>query len=98
MKMSEGFTRPLISFVTIALIVISFFVLSKSMQVVPVGTAYAVFTGGGAVGTAIIGMTFLNEETSIIRVIFIGILITGIIGLKFVSGDSKKAQSEERAT
>ncbi|WP_276134314.1 DMT family transporter [Polluticoccus soli] len=66
-------------------ITVSFILLNKAIQTIPIGTAYAVWTGIGAVGTAIIGIMFFNESAEFWRVLFIFTLIASIIGLKLVS-------------
>ncbi|MCD6063514.1 MAG: multidrug efflux transporter [Flavipsychrobacter sp.] len=66
-------------------ITISFILLNKAIQTIPMGTAYAVWTGIGAVGTAIIGILFFNEAAEFWRMLFIFTLIASIIGLKLVS-------------
>jgi quaternary ammonium compound-resistance protein SugE len=92
LSMSNGFTEPLPSIITACLIVISFYFFSNSMRLLPIGTAYAVFTGIGAAGTAIAGMTFLQEEVNIFKIGFISLLIFGVIGLKL----SDKENNEQR--
>ncbi|MDT9024449.1 MULTISPECIES: DMT family transporter [Rossellomorea] len=82
LSLSEGFTKPIPSIVTAVLILISFYFFSNSMKLLPIGTAYAVFTGIGAAGTAVVGMVFLNDGISILKVAFITLLIFGVIGLK----------------
>ncbi|MFC7783757.1 MULTISPECIES: multidrug efflux SMR transporter [unclassified Rossellomorea] len=82
LSLSEGFTKPVPSIVTAVLILISFYFFSNSMKLLPIGTAYAVFTGIGAAGTAVVGMVFLNDGISIMKVAFITLLIFGVIGLK----------------
>ncbi|WP_226659349.1 DMT family transporter [Pseudalkalibacillus hwajinpoensis] len=82
LKYSEGFTNPVISLLTIVGIATSFYFFSKALKYLPVGTAYAIFTGLGAAGTAVIGMMFLNESISFIKIFFILLLISSIIGLK----------------
>ena len=85
MKLSEGFTRiPYIGcFAVFAML--SFFCLNKSLVGVPLGTAYAVWTGIGAFGTAIVGIIFFNEPTDIFRILMLTTLIGSVIGLKFAS-------------
>ncbi|TGB03966.1 DMT family transporter [Halobacillus salinus] len=85
LKMSDGFTRPIISIVTVVLIIISFFFFTKALKEIDVGTGYAIFTGIGAAGTAVIGMTFLGDSASAGKVFFIGLLLVGIIGLKLTN-------------
>ena len=82
LSLSEGFTKPVPSMITALLILVSFYFFSQSMRLLPIGTAYAVFTGIGAAGTALIGMVFLNEGISLMKISFILLLIFGVIGLK----------------
>ncbi|MFK3960249.1 DMT family transporter [Guptibacillus hwajinpoensis] len=82
LKYSDGFTKPLISLLTIIGIATSFYFFARALKYLPVGTAYAIFTGLGAAGTAVIGMMFLNESISFIKLFFILLLISSIIGLK----------------
>ncbi|MGE6752480.1 DMT family transporter [Rossellomorea sp. NPDC071047] len=89
LSLSEGFTKPLPSIVTAVLIIISFYFFSNSMKLLPIGTAYAVFTGIGAAGTAVVGMVFLNDGISILKVAFISLLIFGVIGLKMSDKEEK---------
>lgn len=91
LSLSEGFTKPFPSIITAVLILISFYFFSNSMKLLPIGTAYAVFTGIGAAGTAVVGMVFLNDGISILKVAFITLLIFGVIGLKM-------SDKEEQAT
>lgn len=72
--------------------IVSFGLFARSMRSIPIGTAYAVFTGIGAAGTAIIGILFLNEGANLIKIISLTILIFGIIGLKL--SDKKKEKEE----
>lgn len=74
--------------------IVSFFLFAKAMRVIPIGTAYAVFTGIGAAGTAIVGILFLNEGTSFLKMASLTILILGIIGLKLVKDNSTKTTEE----
>ena len=85
MKMSESFTRggPTGSFVVSA--ILSFWLLNLSVQTIPLGTAYAVWTSIGAFGTAIVGMVFFNDPVSAGRLFFLFLLIASVIGLKLVS-------------
>ncbi len=84
-KYTESFTKLWWSIGTIAAMIVSFYFLSKALETIPVGTGYAVWTGIGAVGTAILGMILFNESREVLRLLFIGFIIVGIIGLKFVS-------------
>lgn len=85
MKMSEGFTRlyPSVFFCLFA--IASFFLLTRSLASLPLGTAYAVWTGIGAFGTALIGILYFGEPATFGRVFFLLALIGSVIGLKVVS-------------
>lgn len=85
LRYTEGFTRliPNIAFIVFAFL--SFFFLEKAIKTIPLGTAYAVWTGIGAAGTAILGILAYNEPLSAARLFFITTLIGSIIGLKLVS-------------
>lgn len=85
MKWSAGFSRPGPSLYAVITGVSSIFLLTLSLRALPVGTAYAVWTGIGAAGTAMIGMLFLGESTSIARIACIGLILCGVIGLKLAS-------------
>ncbi|WP_044022371.1 DMT family transporter [Bacillus sp. SG-1] len=91
---SDGFTDLTPSIITILLLLISFYFFAKSMKMIPIGTAYAVFTGIGAGGTSIIGMVFLGEEISLIKIGFISLLIFGVLGLKFSSNEEEKNEPQ----
>jgi quaternary ammonium compound-resistance protein SugE len=82
MKASEGFTRWLFTVVTIAAAWGSFYLLGLSLKALPVGTAYAAWTGIGAVGTAILGMMLFGESASLARLGCIALIVAGILGLK----------------
>lgn len=88
LKYTEGFTRPLPSLLTASAIAISLFLLAKSAQVLPIGTAYAVWVGIGAAGAAVLGMVLFGEPASPARLFFLGLLVAAIIGLKCTSGVS----------
>lgn len=86
LKYTEGFSRFWPSFWTIVAMVISVWLLGLCMKVLPVGTAYAVWVGIGAVGTVILGILLFNEPVSPLRIISLLLIIAGIIGLKLASG------------
>lgn len=90
LKMTHGFTILHWSVITIIFMVISFYLFANAMRTIPIGTAYAVFTGIGAAGTAVIGIFFLNEGANIFKILSLIVLISGIIGLKLVDAKSKK--------
>lgn len=97
LKYSEGFTVLLPSVITVILIIISFMLLARVMRLIDIGTAYAIFTGIGTVGTVIIGIVVLGESTDPLRLFFIAILVAGIVGLKLVSGDGEKPKEADTA-
>ena len=85
LKYSEGFSRL---WPTVGMAVaggISFYLLSIAMKSLPVGTAYAVWTGIGAAGTVVLGILFLKESSDLIRLISITLIIVGVVGLRFSS-------------
>lgn len=86
MKWSEGFSRLVPALLTVVTGLSSVFLLSYSLRTLQVGTAYAVWTGIGAAGTAILGMVFLGDSTAPVRVLCIVLILAGVIGLKLVSG------------
>lgn len=85
LKYTQGFTRLVPSFVTVMGMGVSFYFLSMSLKTLPIGTAYAIWTGIGALGTVLIGMFFLGEPRDWIRLVFVFLILVGIVGLKFVS-------------
>ena len=85
MKYSNGFTKLWPSVFTVICILISMGLLSLSLKWLPVGTAYAVWTGIGAIGTAILGIILFGESKEIIRLFFIFLIIVGLVGLKIYS-------------
>ncbi len=85
LKYTEGFTRPVPSAWTLAAMAASVVLLAWSLKTLPVGTAYAVWTGVGAVGTAILGMILFDESREVARLVCIGLIVAGILGLKLVT-------------
>ena len=85
MPRTEGFTRLWPSLFCFGFIAASMYLLSLATRSIPVGTAYAVWVGIGAVGTAAYGMLFLGEDRSVARMACFGLIIMGIVGLKFLS-------------
>ena len=92
LKMTHGFTEIGWSVFTIAFMIVSFGLFAQSMKTIPIGTAYAVFTGIGAAGTALIGIVFLNEGANTLKIVSLVVLISGIIGLKLID---KKVKTEK---
>lgn len=91
MKASNGFTHPVWSIVTMVAAGVSFWLLAWALKTLPIGTAYAVWTGIGAVGAAIIGIMFLKEPASAARVFSIALIVAGIVGLRLASGSNGAA-------
>ncbi|HGM9948717.1 TPA: quaternary ammonium compound efflux SMR transporter SugE [Providencia rettgeri] len=85
LKYTHGFTRLTPSIITIVTIITSMGLLAYAMRDLPVGTAYAIWTGIGAVGTAIVGIIFLGESANMFRLLSLALIITGLIGLKVSS-------------
>ena len=85
LKYTEGFTRIVPSLLTVSAMALSFWLLSTAMKSIPVGTAYAVWTGIGAVGVAILGMFLFGESRDIIRITCLLLIVSGILGLKLAS-------------
>jgi len=85
LKYTEGFTKLWPSIGTVIAMAGSFILLSYSLKSLPLGTAYAVWTGIGAVGTVILGMFLFQEPKDLSRILFIGFIIVGIIGLQITS-------------
>ena len=85
LKYTEGFTRPWPSVVTGAAMLASVYFLALAVRTIPIGTGYAVWTGIGAVGVAILGMILFNEPRDLLRIGSIVLIIAGIAGLKLVS-------------
>jgi quaternary ammonium compound-resistance protein SugE len=85
MKYTEGFTRLWPSVWTIAAMVLSVYLLAVAVKTLPIGTSYAVWTGIGAAGTAILGIILLSEPATITRLACIGLIVAGIAGLKLAS-------------
>lgn len=87
LKYTEGFTRLWPSVGTVAAMIASLGFLGLALKTLPVGTAYAVWTGVGTVGTAILGMILFSESAAAARLVCIGLILAGIVGLKLVSPD-----------
>jgi quaternary ammonium compound-resistance protein SugE len=85
LKYTEGFTRLWPSIGTAAAMILSIVLLGVAMRTLPVGTAYAVWVGVGAVGTVILGIVLLGEPANPLRLISLGLIIAGIVGLKLAT-------------
>jgi quaternary ammonium compound-resistance protein SugE len=82
LKYTDGWTKLWPSLFTLAAMVVSFQLLSLSLKTIPVGTAYAIWTGIGAVGVAIVGMLWLGEPRNPLRIVCIALIVMGTVGLK----------------
>ena len=83
LKMSQGFSRLWPSVITIVLMILSFILLGRAVRTIPIGTAYAAWTGIGAVGTAIVGMVAFSESREVTRIVCIVLIVAGVVGLKW---------------
>ena len=88
LKYTEGFSRLAPSLATVAAMIVSVVLLGWSLKVLPLGTAYAVWTGIGAVGTAILGMILFGESREVARLLCIVLIVAGIVGLKLLTPDN----------
>ena len=87
LKYTDGFRRPLATFVTIVLMIASFYMLSLAIRTLPIGTGYAVWTGIGAFGTAVLGMILFHEPASLLRISCLILIVAGTLGLKWSSAE-----------
>ncbi len=82
LKYADGFTKPIPSAITIAAMVISMWLLAQAARDLPIGTAYAVWTGIGAVGAALLGIMLFQESANFVRIGCVALIVVGIVGLK----------------
>jgi len=87
LKYTDGFTRLWPSIWTAASMAVSVFLLARALREIPVGSGYAVWTGIGATGTAILGMLLFGESRSALRFLCIALIVVGVVGLRFVSAE-----------
>jgi quaternary ammonium compound-resistance protein SugE len=87
LKYTEGFTRLWPSVLTGAALVLSMVLLAAAVRTLPLGTAYAVWTGIGTVGAAVLGVVLFGEQVSAARLVCIGLIVAGLVGLKLTSAD-----------
>jgi quaternary ammonium compound-resistance protein SugE len=85
LKYTAGFTKPLPSVLTVAAMVVSMGLLGLVARHLPIGTAYAVWTGIGVFGTAVLGMYLFGESMAPLRLLCLALILTGIVGLKLTS-------------
>lgn len=86
LEYSDGFSKPVPTAGTVIALIISMILLAQAVKDLPVGTAYAVWTGIGAVGTALLGILLFDESATFFRIMFIGVIVVGIVGLHLTSG------------
>ncbi|MBP4061423.1 quaternary ammonium compound efflux SMR transporter SugE [Aeromonas sp. Prich7-2] len=84
LKYTDGFSRPLPTLLTLLAMAVSVLLLAMAVKQLPLGTAYAVWTGIGAVGTVLMGIWLFNEPATLARVLCLLLIIVGILGLKFI--------------
>lgn len=84
LKYTDGFSRPLPTLLTLIAMAVSVLLLAMAVKQLPLGTAYAVWTGIGAVGTVLMGIWLFNEPATLARVLCLLLIIVGILGLKFI--------------
>jgi quaternary ammonium compound-resistance protein SugE len=85
LRYSEGFTKLVPTLIVLVLAVVCFYLVARSAETIPLGTAYAVWGAFGSVGTVIVGIFAFHEPVEIPRLVLIGIIIAAVVGLKFVS-------------
>jgi quaternary ammonium compound-resistance protein SugE len=85
LKYTDGFSRPLPTILTVLSMVVSLALLGLALKTLPVGTAYAVWTGIGTVGTALLGIYMLGEPATAVRLACIALIVSGIVGLKLAA-------------
>ncbi|MDQ0414674.1 quaternary ammonium compound efflux SMR transporter SugE [Mesobacillus stamsii] len=88
LKYTDGFTKLYPSLITLAGMGISFYFLSMAVKTLPIGTAYAIWTGIGAAGAVLLGIVLFGEPRSLLRLLFVAFILIGIIGLKATSGSN----------
>ncbi len=86
LEYSDGLSKFWPSVATVIALIVSMVLLAEALKTLPVGTAYAVWTGIGAVGTATLGIALFDEPANLLRIVFIGVIVVGIVGLHISSG------------
>lgn len=87
LKFTQGFTRALPTALTLASMAVSLGLLGLALNTLPLGTAYAIWTGIGTVGTVVLGILLFGETASAARLVCVALIIAGIVGLKFIGGE-----------
>ena len=88
LKYTDGFRRPWPSLATAAAMAASFALLAQALKTLPLGTAYTVWTGIGAVGTVLLGILLFGESRDLLRLLCIALIVAGVVGLRLVGGES----------
>jgi len=88
LKYTAGFTRPLPTILTVLALIASMSLLGVALRTLPLGTAYGVWTGIGTVGTAVVGIMVFREPATAMRILCIGLIVAGIVGLKLASNSA----------
>jgi quaternary ammonium compound-resistance protein SugE len=84
LKYTEQFTRPLPTFLTVVAMIASVVLLEHAVRTLPLGTAYAIWTGIGAIGTVLFGIWLFGESTSVLRMVCLALIVIGIVGLRVI--------------
>jgi quaternary ammonium compound-resistance protein SugE len=84
LKYTEQFTRPLPTFLTVVAMIASVVLLEHAVRTLPLGTAYAIWTGIGAIGTVLFGIGLFGESTSVLRMVCLALIVVGIVGLRVI--------------
>ena len=87
LKYSQQFSQLVPTLIFVVSATISIVLLGMALKQIPIGTAYAIWTGIGAAGVAIVGMVFLNDPVTLFRILFISLIIVGVLGLKMTAGE-----------
>jgi len=85
LKYTQGFTRPMPTALTVVAMVLSLWLLGVAVRTLPLGTAYAIWTGIGTVGTVVVAIMLFDEPASGVRLLCVGLIVAGIVGLKLVT-------------
>jgi quaternary ammonium compound-resistance protein SugE len=85
LKFTQGFTRPMPTALTVTAMVLSLWLLGLAVRTLPLGTAYAIWTGIGTVGTVVVGIMLFDEPASSVRLLCVALIVSGIVGLKLVT-------------
>ncbi|MDZ4814827.1 MAG: quaternary ammonium compound efflux SMR transporter SugE [Verrucomicrobiota bacterium] len=96
MKMSNGFTRLWPTVLTLLSMTVAFYLMSLSLRTIPMGTAYAIWTGIGATGAAIIGIYFYGDSSSPARICCLALIVVGIVGLKLTDKPTAEVKVESK--